>query len=274
MTATPEIRIIGRRVAGRVGRKQVVETPLEEFLLAIERSVGERREKLEIRPKGVRLWTESRDTVGLALELAPHARTVRWLADDSKAPFGMNARYESYYVSFPWIVMLLVFQHGELTGEQQLYYRRESLDTGDELLIPNLYNVARGYGQQCWLCLQKVGELASLPWPAKINKIINHTFSAGFNKSAERHEGNSYWSPTNAVDPRVATMALWQEAARANRRFVLDLPWRPAGTTARMELERMLDRAAPPRRLESSTELFPLLYSAAAQPVLPLQGEF
>jgi hypothetical protein len=265
MAVSPEIRISGEKVAVRVGRKKLVDASLEQFVRAIDLAGDSDEGGFEIRPKGVRMWAQRRDAVAVALEIPPHARTVRWLADDSKAPFGRGASYEQYFVGFPWIVVLLVFRGGALTGQQQLYYRLDSLDTGDELLLPNLYNVATGYGQQCWLCLQNVPDLTPLPWHEKLARIVDHTFSAGFNKSAEEHEGNSYWSTHAAVDERLASMASWQQASRDNRRFALEVPWRPAGTTARAELRKMLDQVVRPRRVQNSAELVGLLNAAHAQ---------
>lgn len=270
MAVAPEIRIRGQKVSVRMGRRKVADASLDELIQAIDLTGSAPRDVFEIRPKGVRLWVERRDAVAMAVELAPHTRTVRWLADDSKAPYGPKATYERYFVSLPYVVVLLVFRGGSLTGEHQLYYRRESLDVGDELLLPNLYNVATGYQQQCWLCLQNVGDLAELPWHQKLERIIDHTFSAGFNRSAEEHEGNSFWSAHAAVDPRLGTMEKWQQESRENRRIALEVPWRSANTTAKAELASMLDRVVRPRRLESSAELYGLLNAIPRQHELAL----
>ena len=265
MTLSPEIRIVGEKVVVRVGRRKLVDASLEQLVRAIDQAGPGDGNRFGIRPRGVRMWVERRDAVAVALEIAPHARTVRWLADGSKAPYGRAARYEQYFVAFPFVIVLLVFRGGALTGQQQLYYRADSLDSGDELMLPNLYNVAKGYGQQCWLCLQNVADLRSLPWHEKLARIVDHTFSAGFNQSAEEHEGNSYWSAHKAVDERLSSMEKWQQATRDNRRFALDVAWRPAGTSAGAELSKMLDQVVRPRRLQSSAELLGLLNATQAQ---------
>ena len=269
MAAVPEIRIVGEKVVVRVARRKLWEGKLSQLLHVLEPAgtdlAGIDTASFETRPKGVRKWVRRRDATAVALELPPHTRTVRWLSDSSKAPFGRKATYESYFVSFPWVVVLLILRGGALTGEQQLYYRLDSLDAGDELLLPNLYNVARGYRQNCWLCLQHVGDLSNLSWHEKLERVVTHTFSGSFNRSAEEHEGNSYWSSHEPVDERVATMEAWQKHSRENRRVALDVAWRPAETTATAELSAMLDRVVRPSRLESSAELFGLLNAGFVQ---------
>ena len=254
----PEIRIVGERVRVHMGRKKLAEAALGDLLDFLGQA-GEPPNGFPIRPSSARIWVERRDAVAAAFELPPHARTVRWLKDGSKVPFGRKASYEQVYLSFPWVVLLLVFRGGALTNQQQLYYRTESMDTGEDLLLPNLYNVAQGYGQRCWVCLQHVKDVSSLPWPDKVARIVDHTFSAAWNRSSEEHEGNSYWSRAGKVDERVATIAAWQEASRANRRFALDVKWEPAGTTASSELRTMLDRVVKPSRPTNAEQLASLV---------------
>ena len=260
MPVEPEVRIKGNQVAVLQGRKKLTAGVLPEVMEFIDGAGG--REEFAVRPRGARIVQTRRDAVAMALEIAPHTRRVRWLADDSKAAYGRRATYSEYFVSFPFIVLLLVFRGGGLSGQQQLYYRRESLDSGDGLLLPNLYNVAEGYGQRCWVCLQHVPPVYAMAWDQKISTVVDHVFSAAFNQSAERHEGNSYWTTPAAVDERVATMAAWQSATRADRRMALSIPWTDAGTTASAELRQMLDRVVRPRSLNTSTEFAGLVTAA------------
>jgi hypothetical protein len=45
----------------------------------------------------------------------------------------------------------------------------------DPLYFPNLYNVAAGYGQQCWLCLANLKKnLVPLPWEEKVREVRAH----------------------------------------------------------------------------------------------------
>jgi hypothetical protein len=261
MAGQTEIRIAGDQIAVRQGTKQLTVAPLSQVIDFID-GAGSGREEFEVQPRGARIVQRRRNAVAMALEIAPHTRRVRWLADDSKVPFGPGASYSEYFVSFPFILLLLVFRGGSLTGQQQLYYRTESLDRGDDLRLPNLYNVAEGYGQRCWVCLQHVPDVGEMEWSVKIATIVDHIFGAAFNRSSEEHEGNSYWSAHTAVDPRVASMKAWQEATRADRRVALSLPWKPAGTTATQELRSMLDEVERPRRIATATDLAGIVSAA------------
>jgi hypothetical protein len=259
--AEPQVRIVGDRVIVEQGRRRVLEAPLRAVVSAIVGAV-EQPGRGRVLPRGVRMVRERRDALALAVEIAPRARRVRWLRADSPQPFGRGARYDEYFLSFPWVIVLLVLRQGELTGLQQLYYRVASMDDGEDLLLPNLFNVAKGYGQRCWLCLQNVGPLADLPWGRKVDRISEHLFSAAFNQSAETHEGNSYWSADKPVDPRVESPAAWDAATRENPWFSLDLPWRPAETTVTDELDSMLSRVVAPVEIGTSAELSGLITGA------------
>jgi hypothetical protein len=262
MPAEPEIRIEGDQISVLQGKKRLTAAPLSKVIEYID-GAGAGQEEFAVRPRGARIVQARRDAIAMGLEIAPHTRRVRWLADDSKVPFGPRAKYAEYFVSFPFIVLLLVFRRGGLTGQQQLYYRNQSLDSGDDLLLPNLYNVAVGYGQRCWVCLQHCPNVGRMPWDVKIATVVDHIFSAAFNRSSEEHEGNSYWSAHTAVDPRVASMETWQEATRADRRMALSLAWTPAGTTAGAELRNMLDQVVRPRKLGNATDFAGIVTAAA-----------
>src|SRR5262249_9066353 len=92
--------------------------------------------------------------VGGGVEGPPGPADVRWIAPSSRHPFGPGATYENRCLSFPWIVVLIVFADGELINWQQAFFRTapiQSLD--DPLCFTNLLNVAQAYDQESWLCL-------------------------------------------------------------------------------------------------------------------------
>src|SRR5262249_14663310 len=204
-----EIRINGDAVSiERAGDTTTV--PLAEFLPNLAAPLDP-RPSCGFFPEGVRAWVPRGDAVAVAVEVPPHVRTVRWLLDDSEAPFGKKARYGQFFLAFPYVVLLLVFRQGGLTGYQQLYYSRQSLPEGpDDLLLPNLYNVANAYGQRCWVCLAQLqNDLSRLSWPEKLRAIVGHVLTAAWNRSAEVHEGSSY-GQLRDIDPRVKTPAAWE----------------------------------------------------------------
>jgi len=245
VSAEPEIQIADERAVVRHGNKKLAEAPLGSFLRQIA-DASDRRPGLGILPPRVRYCCERRNATAVVIEVEPQARTVNWLAEGSKTPYGRGAQYQRHFLSFPYIVLLVVFRGGALTGYQQLYYRNAPLGEDEALLLPNLYNVAQGHGQRCWLCLQFLPDLSELPWPKKIDAIVDHVFSAAFNQSSEQHEGNSYWSAAKVVDPRVATLEAWEQATRESHRFALEVPWKPAGESATGVLMGMLDRVVRP----------------------------
>jgi hypothetical protein len=254
MGADPEVRIAGDRASVVEGREVLLDVSLADLVSAVA-GLSDRAPSCGVLPDGVRMWYERGDATAVAIEVAPHSRTVRWLADDSREPFGRAARYESYFIAFPFVILLVVFRRGALTGLQQLYYKTTPLDRDEKLLLPNLYNVAKGYSQTCWVCLQHLRPLNRFGWRRKIDAVVDHVFTAAFNRSAEIHEGNSYWTTMRGIDPRVETLQAWSDATRENPLFPLEVPWKPAGTTARRELMGMLDRVARPREVRTAMDL-------------------
>ncbi len=259
-----ELAIVGDRVILRDRGGVVLDAPLARVLEEMRRA-GDRQPSCLVLPGGARRWLERRDLTAVAIELPPQARMVRWLADGSRLRYGQRAAYERYFLSFPYVELLLVFRGGTLTGYQQLYYRTASIEQGEDLLLPNLYNVAEGYGQLCWLCLVNMRDVTRLSWPAKINAVVEHVFGAAFNQSSEVHEGNSYWGAMRDLDPRLASPEAWQKATRENPRFALDVAWRPANTTVTAELLAMLDHIEAPVRVETAADLSNILTRAAGR---------
>jgi hypothetical protein len=264
VAAEPQLRVSGTRAAVLQGRQVVGQAELRDLLATTARAM-DRIPVCGILPRNVRFWAERGDATAVAVEIEPHRRTVRWLADDSAAPFGRKARYASYTIAFPFVILLLVFRSGALSGYQQLYYRTRPLDQDETLLLPNLYNVAQGYSQRCWVCLQYVRRrVPELDWRGKIDAIVDHVFTAAFNRSSEINEGNSYWTSLRGIDPRVETVEAWQEATKQRPLFPLEVAWPEAGTTMTAELMGMLDQVVARRELRTATELAAVVPLAAA----------
>jgi hypothetical protein len=237
----PELQIAGNEVRVRSRRKTLGTAPLGDFVRALAAASGSGPDV--VLPRGVRILRQRGEMLGVAVEVPPGARRVRWIADDSKAPFGPRAHYREVYLGFPFVIIVLVLHGGRPTGLQQLFYRRAPLERSDDpLLLPNMYNVAQGYGQMCWVCLQHLHAEPDWSPCQTISAAVDHVFSAAFNRSSDLHEGNSYWEMMRDVDARVGSIEAWQEATRADRFFALSVPWRPAGTSIHAELDSMLAR--------------------------------
>ena len=246
--------------------KSVLSVPVHELVATLlER--GDHTAVPGLIPEGVRFVHRRSDVVVLVIEEKPHLRTVQWLADDSPVPFGPRARYRTVRLSFPFVVLIIAFRGGELTGQQQCFYRTAPLRNLDAtLLLPNLYNVSvDAYEQQAWLCLQPLrGKLGDLTWEDRVQAIRKELW-AKFNRSSEMHEGQSYWGQMREVDARVSSIDAWQEASRSDRFFPLQVEWKPAGCTVGEVVEGMLGELAPPF-CPASAEDFVQLFHACDAP--------
>ena len=219
-------------------------------------------------PEGVRFtWTRGAAAV-MVYEEKPAVRTVRWLEDDSKAPYGPKAKYRQARLSFPYIVIVVGFDGGALTGQHQCFYRVQPLRSiDDELLLPNLLNVSpRSYGQDAWLCLAGLKEnVAGMSWADKRRAIASHVFEAGFSRSSEINEGASYYGEMRSLDERIASLSAWEQATAADPLFMLKLPWKPLGRSIGDVMSETLAKLAAPYRPARAADLVPLLSAAAPQ---------
>jgi hypothetical protein len=250
-----EIRIAETRVVLRQGGTSVLVCRLGDFVRELASRGDRARPSCGIPPSGTRLWLERGDAVALAIEIAPHARTVTWQTDASEASRGPMAEYKRYFVAFPYVILLILFQGGAVT-RCQVFYRSRSLDEGDEsLLFPNLYNVTPRNQVKASVCLQNLGSVKRLSWPRKVAAIVDHIFTAAFNRDL----GDSLWVSMKESDPRVSSMEKWEEETRRDPRFVLDVPWKSAGTTVTAELSKMLDAAVAPLEPQTVNDLINLV---------------
>lgn len=208
---------------------------------------------------GMRFVRMQGASTAVCLELPPQVRTVRWLDNASPAEFGRHAQYQQVRLAFPYIIILVTFWNGALTGQQQLFYRTTPIASADDaLFLPNLYNVAQAYDQLCWLCLQKLGSLAAVAWENKLRRIIEHLWSA-FNRSSEVHEGNSYWGKMRELDSRLQSVDDWQCHSVADPLFVLSVPWQPAEVTVRQIMDAQLAATTRTRPFMTDQDLIAVL---------------
>jgi len=244
--------------------KSVLSVPVNELVSALlER--GDQRAVPGLIPEGVRFVQRRSDVVVLVIEEKPHLRTVQWLSDDSPVPFGPRARYQTVRLSFPFVVLIIAFRDGELTGKQQCFYRTAPLGNLDApLLLPNLYNVSvDAYDQRAWLCLKPLkGNLGQLGWDDKLRAIRKELWSK-FNRSSEVHEGQSYWGQMRQLDPRVGSIEAWQEASKHDPFFPLEIKWEPADYTVGQVVEEMLSELAPPFCPSSAEDLVQLFHACS-----------
>src|SRR6185369_12402806 len=103
-------------------------------------------------------------TTAVVIEMPPGPRQVRWICANARDQ--VDGKVEKRRLSFPWLVLVVVFSEGELTNVQQAFFRTAPLATlDDRLCFTNLLNVARGYNQDSWFCLFNLDRsLARLGW--------------------------------------------------------------------------------------------------------------
>jgi hypothetical protein len=240
------VEIVGDEVVCRQGGTRAFSAPLKDLVAALaERS--DLAALPQASPDGVRFVKRRGEAVVLVTEGQPQTRTVRWLADESPVPFGRGATYRNARISFPWIVTVILFRSGGLTGYQQCFYRTEPLSLrSDQLLLPNLYNVADGYGLRCWLCLANLQkDLSTLSWRDKVNEVRQHLWGGAFNRSSEVHEGMSYWGAMRNIDRRFETLEAWERASSEDPFFPLKVAWKPAGKTVEQVMDDLIARVCP-----------------------------
>ena len=261
------IEIVGEEVTLKRGETVVVKAALGDFLdsLAQQQSRATFADGSPL-PDGVRFVHQRGIATVVVLELFPQVREVRWISNQSPQPFGPKTQYQPATLAFPYIVIFVLFQAGCLTGFQQLFYRAEAISSeNDALCFPNLLNVSEGYGQKCWLCLANMTDVSQLPWNKKVHRVLEHFWEAGFNKSSEYHEKNSYWQKATAarLDPRLNSVESWQAATEEDPLFMLKVKWKPAGLTVGQVVESMLAAGYGTAAIKSSSDLITLICSCA-----------
>jgi len=260
--AGPVIEVSGDLATWRRNGRPLGTTTVNTLLTRIHMA-GQGVRSWHLYPRLVRLMVERRggEVMGVVIEMPPGPRQVRWIADDATDPLGADGRYEERQLSFPWVVLVIVFVGGELSNLQQAFYRNAPIESLDDALgYTNLLNVAKGYEQDSWVCLVNLrNRLAALTWEQRVRAVTEHFWQAAFNRSSEMHEGNSFWGSLRKVDRRFTSPATWEAATRAHPYFALEVQWRRTGQTLGETLAGMLDKVAPYRPIERVEQLVTLM---------------
>ncbi len=254
------IELDGDRAEYRRGSEQLARTSVHE-LFARAAGVGESPARWRLTPRWVRLMTDRANgrTTAVVIEMPPGPRQVRWISEHARDQ--VDGKLEKRRLSFPWVVLVVVFSEGELTNTQQAFFRTEPLATlDDRLCYTNLLNVARGYDQDSWFCLFNLQRsLSRLRWDERVRAVTDHFWQAAYTKSADEAEGNSFWTTTRGLDPRLESPVTWERATEEDAYFALQVPWLPAPKTLRQTLGHMLDLVAPWQPIERSEQLATLM---------------
>jgi hypothetical protein len=269
--AASTIELAGDSAVWRQNGREMARTRVDALLDRVA-DVGRAPRAWRLTPPHVRLMVERGGgrVVGVVVEMPPGPRLVKWIADGSSDDYGPGASYVTRELSFPWVVLVVVFGGGELTGFQQAFFRNAPLaSVDDELFFTCLLNCANapGYGQQeSWVCLANLRRnLERMAWPERIRTVTEHVWHAAFNRSSEIHEGNSHFSTAGEIDSRLSSSLAWEAATRENPYFTLGLPWRPAPRRLGATLAAMLDQVAPWQPVARVEQLVTLMQQTDAR---------
>ena len=224
-------------------------------------------------PDGAKgIFSDSSNLV-LVHQSPPACRAVTWIANDSPADYGPETQYRKVRLSFPYTIVFAGFvRHRgalQLTGHNELYFSNQPIRSErDRLGFPALLNVshiAADNRVRSWICTQHLDGRGGGDLCGQLQGLLNHVWSAAFNRSSERHEGLSMYQFSAGIHPQLHPVEGWQEASRRNSMFALEVPWKPApltvGELARTMLdeltqEPMLHLLGPrARRMKLSTQL-------------------
>jgi hypothetical protein len=185
-------------------------------------------------PDGVKFCEWRAPFLIVVHQLPPHVRQLRWIANDSPAPYGESATYRKVRLSVPYSITFAVYQqHGEelfLGASNELYFRNEPLRSrGDRLGYPALLNVSKivmPLRERAWICTQYLDCPEGADWAGQLQALLEHTWNGGFNLSSEDHEGASWYGESQGIHPDLHPVERWEEATAADEAFALGVPWK------------------------------------------------
>lgn len=203
------------------------------------------------------------------VEEAPSVHTVKWLRDDSPAPFGAQSTYQDVTLAFPWRYFFVSFSaSGELMLLNSLYFRKQALISLEEPLCdPHLYNCSvNAYGAHSWICTQYY-MLNGDSLLTRLDSFVAQFWGSGFNRSSEAHEGASFWTYNHdRIDPRVKTITSWRAATQANPDFVRTMEWIPSGYNAQDVFRELAAQVPKENRLPETTQAYAALFQQGEKP--------
>lgn len=193
------------------------------------------------------------------IEVPPGARTVRWLRDDSPAPYGIRATYRDVRIALPYQYFFVsLTPNAEVCQHQSVYFLNQPLiSLSEQLGECHYYNCSvDSYGVHCWICVQYItSQLPSQVDPTPIDRagmFVEWFFASSFNASSEHHEGRSFWGKNRGQlgDPRVASINAWEQATVDRPEFALEVQWNMSLTATQVFEQLTPSKSSRPRNLE------------------------
>lgn len=182
-------------------------------------------------PDGVKFPPDWRDPIMIVVhQHTPHLRRLRWIAGDSPAPKGPNAKYKTVRISLPYVTTFAVFcyraEQLHLVGNNEIYFSNQPLKSrNDRLCFPALLNVtiAQNAGRQrTGIC---TGPLPGINtgWVDGLDALLDRIWNGSFNLSCSQ----SSYTDSKGIHPDLHPIEKWEEASARDELFALSVAWKP-----------------------------------------------
>lgn len=199
-------------------------------------------------PDGIKFFKWRPPVFVLVHQMSPHVRQVRWITDDSPADFGPGTKYQTVRLSIPYAITFAVYhqcgEHLILSSSNELYFKNEPLRTLDDPLgyaaLLNISRIDNGKRTVSWICTQHLRYSPKTNWCQQLQALLEHTWNGAFNRSSERHEGESMYRFSHGVHPDLHPIQRWCQATEANEAFALGVKWKPVPQTVGELMDSML----------------------------------
>ncbi len=248
------LSIRGAEVTATSPEGQSASMPLDTFLSHV---AGRRMDTGGvILPDGVKAVLSTGPITMWIHERPPGVHRFQWIAPNSPSPFGPGTVYRPVRLALPYVIMVIVFaadDHGQLrlTQFNECFFRNAPLKSlEDPLCFPALLNCSRFEPPDgrplSWICTQHLKVTPAMRQPdagrratACFEAVRHCLLETAFNLSSEHHEHSSWFTESQFLDARIATVEAWEAATAADSLFALEVPWRPTGLSVRQLADRI-----------------------------------
>ena len=200
-------------------------------------------------PDGIKFVKWQAPVLVIVHQRPPHVRKLRWIKNNSPKDFGPGTKYQVARLSLPYSITFAAYhqcgEHIVLCGSNELYFRNKPLhNLQDQLGYPALLNISRiqnGRRDLSWICTQHLKRSSKMDWPQQLECLLEHTWDGAFNRSSERHEGESMYGFSEGVHPDLHPIEKWCKATDDNEAFALGVKWKPVPNNVGQLIDCMLD---------------------------------
>jgi hypothetical protein len=200
------------------------------------------------RPDGFKFHEWSPPLLCVVHQMSPRVHQVRWITDDSPAPYGPKAKFKPREISLPYAITFAMYRLIEsglsLIGYDELYFRNEPLKTREDTLgYPALLNVSKinqNGRLRAWICTQHLQLNSKRNWTEQLGQLLEHTWDGSFNLSSEHHEGASWYGESQGIHPDLHPIERWVKATKKDKAFALKVPWKPVPLNVDQIIDAML----------------------------------